>query len=53
MRNLDVTEPAGTKFSIKMKTNREIYADFELFILKKIVCLKQKKVRGKRPFFEV
>jgi hypothetical protein len=48
MRNLDVTEPAGTKFSIKMKTNREIYADFELFILKKNSVPKTKKSKGEK-----
>uniref|UniRef100_UPI0040483993 DUF4097 family beta strand repeat-containing protein n=1 Tax=Roseivirga sp. TaxID=1964215 RepID=UPI0040483993 len=32
--NIDLTVPAGTKFSTKMKTNREIYTDFEGFNLK-------------------
>jgi hypothetical protein len=47
MRSLDVTAPAGTKFLIKMKINREIYADFELFILKNSMP-KTKKVKGEK-----
>lgn len=31
--DVDITVPAGTKFSTKMKTNREIYTDFESFNL--------------------
>ncbi|MBO3700310.1 hypothetical protein [Roseivirga sp. E12] len=31
--DVDITVPAGTKFSTKMRTNREIYTDFESFSL--------------------
>ena len=31
--DVDITVPAGTKFSAKMKTNRDIFTDFESFSL--------------------
>lgn len=32
--NVDISVPDGTKFTSKMKTNREIYTDFESFTIK-------------------
>ena len=32
--NVDISVPDGTKFNTKMKTNREIYTDFESFSIK-------------------
>ncbi len=42
--DVDITVPGGTKFSTKMKTNREIYTDFESFNL-----IQTKPTRNRDP----
>lgn len=45
--NIDLTVPAGTKLSARMKTNREIYTDFEQFSLKNTSPKTEKNIEGK------
>jgi hypothetical protein len=45
--NIDLSVPAGTKFTAKMKTNREIYTDFEQFSLKNNMPKTEKSKEGK------
>ncbi|KYG75590.1 hypothetical protein AWW68_07065 [Roseivirga spongicola] len=44
--DVDVSVPNGTKFSPKMKTNREIYTDFESFSIKESKPVTKKPAKG-------
>ncbi len=44
--DVDVTVPDGTKFSVKMKTNRDIFTDFESFALSQAKPIKNQNDRG-------
>lgn len=45
--NVDISVPDGTKFSTKMKTNREIYTDFETFSIKETKPVSNKTNNGR------
>lgn len=45
--NVELTLPAGTKISTKMRTNRDIYTDFESFSLKQTAPTTEKGKEGK------
>lgn len=45
--NVDLSVPDGTKFTTKMKTNREIYTDFESFSIKQSKPVTSKSDKGR------
>ncbi len=44
--NVDITVPNGTKFTAKMKTNRDIYTDFDSFTLSNPEPIRRNTERG-------
>lgn len=50
--NVDLTVPAGTKFSTRMKTHRDIFTDFENFALQKTTPKKSKEGNGYKVKYE-
>ena len=50
--DVDITVPAGTKFSAKMKTGRDIFTDFENFVLQKSEPQKTKEDKGFKLKYE-
>ncbi|WP_323757856.1 DUF4097 family beta strand repeat-containing protein [Roseivirga sp.] len=50
--DVDLTVPAGTKFSTKMKTSRDIFTDFENFALQKTTPQKSKEANGYKVKYE-
>ncbi len=50
--NVDLTVPAGTKFSTKMKTFKDIFTDFENFALQKTTPQKSKEGNGYKVKYE-
>lgn len=45
--NVDITVPDGTKISTKMKTNRDIYTDFESFTIRDAKPITNKTNKGR------
>lgn len=50
--DVDLTVPAGTKLSTKMKTYRDIFTDFENFALQKTTPQKSKEANGYKVKYE-